>query len=120
MNTDQNGERKLHYNDPRREMARGKVSSKIEQARAAGFRILPVPRFFPAGFCYDPKRNIKSAFFISFSTADTWLVIPPDTIDLPGQKFEGRNRAVNWAVEQAALLLESKGCVPDGRLRIMD
>lgn len=75
--------------------------TKTMRLAAIGWRILPIPTFWAAReLLHDASGNGNPAF-IDFNHPREWLVIPPESVDLPAQKFTGRRLAIAWAWSRA-------------------
>ncbi len=79
----------------------GASSSKTGQLAALGWRIIPVPEFWPAGRMWNNGKGKGNPPTIDFRHPRDWLVIPPAASAVCAKKIEGRIRAIRWAFEQA-------------------
>jgi len=73
-------------------------ASDIGRARAAGWKVLPVPRFHAAG-----ELQAQSPTRITWHHVDTWVVVPPDRNPTPARRFARCRLAARWALDQIAL-----------------
>lgn len=71
--------------------------SEIGRCRTAGWKVLPVPRFFAAGLTSENAPSEPD-----WHHASAWLVIPPEGHPEPARQFGGERRATRWALEQIA------------------
>jgi len=69
----------------------------IAALRELGWRILPLPGLVGSGPTARLHRTSNG-----WVGTNGWVVIPPDArTNLLPQRFDGRNRAIRWAYEQA-------------------
>lgn len=76
-------------------------NSKTAKLANLGWRILPVPDFWPARQLFDDGKGGGNPAFICFRSPRDWLVIPPDASAFPARKFLGQRAAIQWAWQLA-------------------
>ena len=79
--------------------ANGKGKSSLTaQIERLGWKLLPIPFFWPAGHAWhDPLSGKRNAAFIDFNHVREWLIVPPEESSIRARKVAGKICAIRVA-----------------------
>lgn len=80
--------------------------SKAGRLVAAGWKLLPIPYFWPEGrLWHNSQTGQRNDALISFFSPAGWVAIPPESADMAARVFPNPSpiNAIRWAFDCAGL-----------------